>query len=156
MLLGGLLTDLLSWRWGLFINVPIGIAMIALAPRYLPDTEPRHGHFDLAGAATSVAGMTAIVYGFIRAASEGWGDRVTVAAFAAGAVLLAAFVVIERRAEQPITPLRLFSDRTRDGAYAARMLTVAGMFSMFFFLTQFLQGVRGYSPLRGGPRVPAR
>ena len=150
VLLGGLLTDLLSWRWGLFINVPIGIALIALAPRYLPDTEPRHGHFDLPGAATSVAGVTAVVYGFIRAASEGWGDPVSIFAFAAGAALLALFVAVERRAEQPITPLRLFADRTRAGAYAARLLTVAGMFSMFFFLTQFLQGVRGDSPLEAG------
>jgi EmrB/QacA subfamily drug resistance transporter len=150
VLLGGLLTDLLSWRWGLFINVPIGIALVALSPRYLPDTEPRHGHFDLAGAATSVSGMTAIVYGFIRAASDGWGDRITVTAFAAGLLLLATFVRIELRAEQPVTPLRLFASRTRSGAYVARMLMVGGMFSMFFFLTQFLQGVRGYSPLEAG------
>ena len=156
MLLGGLLTDLFSWRWGLFINVPIGIAIVALAPRHLPDTEPRHGHFDLAGAATSVAGMTAIVYGFVRAASDGLGrPRHRRRRSRAGLMLLAAFVTVERRAEQPITPLRLFSSATRNGAYAARMLTVAGMFSMFFFLTQYLQGVRGYSPLRGRPRVPA-
>ena len=150
VLLGGLLTDLLSWRWGLFINVPIGAAMIALAPVHLPDTEPRHGHFDLAGAATSVIGMSAAVYGFIRAATAGWGDPVTVGAFVAAIALLAAFLRVERRAEQPITPLRLFSDRTRSGAYAARMLTVGGMFSMFFFLTQYLQGVRGESPLEAG------
>jgi EmrB/QacA subfamily drug resistance transporter len=150
VLLGGLLTDLLSWRWGLFINVPIGIVLVALSPRYLPDTEPRHGHFDLAGAAACVSGMTAIVYGFIRAASDGWGDGVTVLSFAAGVLLLAAFVSVELRAEQPITPLRLFASRTRSGAYAARILAVGGMFSMFFFLTQFLQGVRGYSPLEAG------
>jgi EmrB/QacA subfamily drug resistance transporter len=150
VLLGGLLTDLLSWRWGMFINLPIGITVIALAPRYLPRTQPRHGHFDLAGAATSVSGMTAVVYGFIRAASAGWGDSVTVLAFVSGLLLLAAFVTIERRAEQPITPLRLFNNRTRSGAYVARMLTVGGMFSMFFFLTQYLQGVRGYSPLQAG------
>jgi EmrB/QacA subfamily drug resistance transporter len=150
LLLGGLLTDLLSWRYGLFINVPIGLAVIALAPRFLPDTEPRHGHFDLAGAGSSVAGMTAVVYGFIRAATDGWGDPGTVLAFAGGLLLLAAFLVIERRAEQPITPLRLFSSRTRVGAYVARMLAVAGMFSLFFFLTQYLQEVRGYSPLQAG------
>jgi EmrB/QacA subfamily drug resistance transporter len=150
VLLGGLLTDLLSWRWGLFINVPIGLVMVALAPVHLPDTEPQKGDFDLPGAATSVAGMTAAVYGFIRAATEGWGDTVTVGAFAAALVLLAAFVRIERRAQQPITPLHLFADRTRSGAYAARMLTVGGMFSMFFFLTQYLQGVRGESPLQAG------
>jgi EmrB/QacA subfamily drug resistance transporter len=150
VLLGGLLTDLLSWRWGLFINVPIGIVVIALAPIHLPDTEPRRGHLDLAGAATSVLGMGSLVYGFIRAATAGWGNAVTIGAFAAGAVLLVSFLSIERRAQQPITPLRLFADRTRSGAYAARMLTVAGMFSMFFFLTQYLQGVRGESPLQAG------
>jgi len=150
VLLGGLLTDLLSWRWGLFINVPIGAAMVALAPVHLPDTEPRHGHFDLAGAATSVFGMSAAVYGFIRAATDGWGDAVTVGAFVSAVVLLGAFLQVERTAEQPITPLRLFADRTRSGAYVARMLAVGGMFSMFFFLTQYLQGVRGESPLEAG------
>jgi EmrB/QacA subfamily drug resistance transporter len=150
VLLGGLLTDLLSWRWGLFINVPIGLVLVALSPRYLPDTEPRHGHFDLTGAAACVTGMTAIVYGFIRAADAGWGDALTLASFAAGLGLLAAFVGIERRAEQPVTPLRLFASRMRSGAYVARILAVGGMYSMFFFLTQFLQGVRGYSPLEAG------
>ena len=150
VLLGGLLTDLASWRWGLFINVPIGIVVVALAPAYLPDTEPQRGHLDLAGAATSVLGMSSVVYGFISASTEGWGDPVTVAAFVGGLALVGAFLSIERRAAQPITPLRLFADRTRAGAYAARMLTVAGMFSMFFFLTQYLQGVRGESPLEAG------
>src|SRR5690349_17338437 len=94
VLLGGLLTDLLSWRWGLFINVPIGAAMVALAPIHLPDTEPRHGHFDLAGAATSVFGMSAAVYGFIRAATSGWGDPVTLGAFVSAVVLLGAFLQV--------------------------------------------------------------
>src|SRR3954462_7599599 len=84
VLLGGLLTDLLSWRLGLVIYVPIGILLVALSPRYLPDTEPRHGHFDLAGAAACVSGMSAIVYGFIRAADSGGGDSLTITAFAAG------------------------------------------------------------------------
>ena len=150
VLLGGLLTDLLSWRYSLFINVPVGIALVTLAPRHLPGTTPRSGHFDIAGALTSVAGMTAIVFGFIHAASDGWTDRLTVASFASGAVLMAAFLLTERRAEQPITPLRLFASRTRSGAYVARMLAVGGMFSMFFFLTQYLQGVRGFSPLLAG------
>lgn len=150
VLVGGLLTDLLSWRWGLFINVPIGTALVALSPRFLPDTEPRDGHFDLPGAVACVSGMTAIVFGFIRAASDGWGDAVTVMAFAAGLLLLATFVAIERRAEQPVTPLRLFASRLRSGAYVARLLAVGGMYAMFFFLTQYFQGVRGYSPLEAG------
>ena len=94
--------------------------------------------------------MTALVYGFVRAASDGWSDRGTLASFAAGALLLAAFVLTELRAEQPITPLRLFASRQRSGAYAARVLVAGGMFSTFFFLTQYLQGVRGYSALQAG------
>jgi EmrB/QacA subfamily drug resistance transporter len=150
LVLGGMLTDWISWRWGLFVNVPVGLAIILLAPRYLPETERRLGRFDLAGALTSTFGMTALVYGFVRAASDGWGDRFTLASFAAGAFLLAAFVVTERRAEQPITPLHLFASRQRTGAYIARVLVTGGMFSSFFFMTQYLQDVDGYSALQAG------
>ncbi len=150
LVLGGMLTDWVSWRWGLFVNVPVGVVLVWLAPRVLPETERRPGHFDLAGAATSTAGMTAVVYGFVRAAEDGFGDAGTLAAFVAGLVLLTAFAGVERRAAQPITPLRLFADRRRVGAYVARMLCVGGMFSMFFFLSQELQGVRGLSPLQTG------
>jgi EmrB/QacA subfamily drug resistance transporter len=150
LVLGGMLTDWISWRWGLFINVPVGLVMLYAAPRVLPETERRPGRFDLTGALTSTLGMSAVVYGFVRAASDGWGDRVTVASFVAGALLLVAFVVNEVRAEQPITPLRLFASRERVGAYGARMLVVGAIFSMFFFLTQYLQGVLGYNPLKAG------
>jgi EmrB/QacA subfamily drug resistance transporter len=150
LVLGGMLTDWVSWRWGLFINVPIGLFMMYAAPRVLPETVKRPGRFDLTGALTSTFGMSAVVYGFVRAASAGWGDTVTVASFAAGAVLLVAFVANEMRAEQPITPLRLFASRERSGAYVARILVIGAMFSMFFFLTQYLQGVAGYSPLKAG------
>jgi len=150
LVLGGMLTTWINWRWGLFINVPIGIVLICLAPRYLPETERRPGRFDLTGAATSTLGMTTLVYGFVRAASYGWGDPVTVASFVAGGVLLAAFVFTEMRAEQPITPLHLFISRERSGSYIARMMVVSGMFAMFFFMTQYFQGVMGYSPLVSG------
>jgi EmrB/QacA subfamily drug resistance transporter len=150
LVLGGILTSWLSWRWGLFINVPIGIAVILAAPRYLPETERRPGHFDLAGAATSTLGMTALVYGIVRSASAGWTDPITVASIVAGLGLLAMFIANERRAEQPITPLRLFASRVRSGALVARLLFVGAMFGMFFFLTQFLQGVRGFSPIEAG------
>jgi EmrB/QacA subfamily drug resistance transporter len=150
LVLGGLLTTWLSWRAGLFINVPIGIVLILAAPRYLPETERRSGRFDFAGAASSTLGMSAVVFGIVRAGTAGWSDRLTIASLTAGAVLLALFVANERRAEQPITPLRLFASRERAGAYAARILFVGAMFGMFFFLTQFLQGVDGYSPLRAG------
>ena len=150
LVLGGVLTEWVSWRSGLFINVPIGIALICLAPRHLPETEREPGRFDLAGAASSTLGMSAVVYGFVRAASEGWGDRLTIASFVAGVGLLAAFVLTEMRAEQPITPLRLFASRERSGAYAARILVVSGMYAMFFFLTQYFQGVSGFGPLEAG------
>ncbi|HEX4734227.1 MAG TPA: MFS transporter [Thermoleophilaceae bacterium] len=150
LVLGGLLTDVISWRAGLFINVPVGITLMLLAPRYLAENEPQPGHFDVMGAITSTLGMTAIVYGFVRAASDGWGDAITLASFSSGLALLAGFVVTERRAVHPITPLRLFASRERSAAYAARMLVVGGMFSMFFFLSQYLQGVRGYTPLATG------
>jgi EmrB/QacA subfamily drug resistance transporter len=150
LVLGGLLTSWLSWRWGLFVNVPVGAALVIAAPRVLQETERRHGHFDLSGAFTSTAGMSAIVYGIVRAGSAGWSDRLTVASLIGGLLLLAAFVVNERRAAQPITPLRLFASRERVGAYVARVLFVGGMFGVFFFITQYLQGVLGFSPIEAG------
>lgn len=150
LVVGGLLTTTLSWRWGLFLNVPIGITIVALAPKYLPDTERHPGRFDLTGAATSTLGMTALVYGFVRAASDGWSQAGTVASFVIGVGLLAAFIVTELRAEQPITPLGLFANRRRAGSYASRLLMVGGMFSFFFFISQYLEGVRNYTPLGVG------
>jgi EmrB/QacA subfamily drug resistance transporter len=150
LLAGGMLTEWVSWRWVLFVNVPIGLAVLAFARTSLPETERRTGRFDLMGALTSTLGMVSIVYAFVRAATFGWGDDATIGAFAIGGLLLAAFVVTERRAAQPITPLRLFADRNRATSYIARLFLVAGMYGMFFFLTQFLQNVLGYSPLRAG------
>jgi EmrB/QacA subfamily drug resistance transporter len=150
LVLGGLLTQWVSWRAGLFINVPVGITLAALAVRYLPESNRIPGHFDVPGAVASTLGMTSLVYGFVRAASDGWTDPITLAAFVTGIVMLALFVLIERRATQPITPLRLFRSRTRVGAYVARVLVVGGMFGMFFFVTQYLQGVRELGALDAG------
>jgi EmrB/QacA subfamily drug resistance transporter len=150
LVLGGVLTSWISWRVGFFINVPIGIAMILAAPRYLPETERRSGRFDLPGALTSTLGMTALVYGIVRSADAGWSDPLTVAVLTAGVLLLASFVLNEGRAAQPIMPLRLFASRERAGAYAARILFLGAMLGFWFFLTQFLQGVYGYSPLEAG------
>ena len=150
LILGGMLTTWISWRWSLFINVPIGVVLVSLAPRYLPETERHTGEFDLGGAATSTLGMSALVYGLVRAAETSWGDSAALASFALAAVMLAAFVAIEKRARQPITPLRLFASRERVGAYATRLLMVGAMFGMFFYLTQFLQGAEGYSALKAG------
>ena len=150
LVLGGLITQWLSWRWVLFINVPIGALVLAATPVFVTETPRQPGRFDLTGAVTSTAGVSALVYGFIRAAGSGWGDGLAWLSFAAAVVLLAAFLVTERRAAQPITPLRLFADAGRSGSFAARLLLVAGMLGMFYFLTQFLQDVLGFSPLRAG------
>ncbi len=150
LVLGGVITEWVSWRWVLFINVPIGVLVALAAPLFLPETSRQPGHFDVSGAVTSTAGMASLVYGIIRASANGWGDRVALAAFAAAAVLLAGFLYRESRARQPITPLRLFADRRRAGSYLTRLLLVAGMFGMFFFLTQFIQDILGFSPLRAG------
>jgi EmrB/QacA subfamily drug resistance transporter len=150
LVLGGVITEWFSWRWVLFINVPIGIAVLLIGPMFIAESPRQPGRLDLAGALTSTGGMSALVYGFIRASSDGWGDRVTLAAFGAAVALLAAFVLIESRTAQPITPLRLFRDRSRSASYIVRLLLVAGMFGMFFFLTQFVQEVLGLSPLLAG------
>jgi EmrB/QacA subfamily drug resistance transporter len=150
LVLGGLITEWASWRWIFFINVPIGLAALAVGPRFLAESERHPGRFDLTGAITATAGMSALVYAFIRAAADGWSDRVTLLAFMAAAALLAMFVVTEARSAYPITPLRLFADRSRTGSYAVRLLLVGGMFGMFFFLTQYVQRVLGFSPLEAG------
>jgi EmrB/QacA subfamily drug resistance transporter len=150
LVLGGVITEWVSWRWVLFVNVPIGIAVALAAPRFVPESERQPGRFDFAGAVTSTGGMTLLVYGFIRAASDGWGNRMALGAFAAALVLLVTFVVNESRVGQPITPLALFTDRGRTGSYVSRLLIVAGMFGMFFFLTQFVQDVLRFSPLLAG------
>ncbi|MGW0191755.1 MFS transporter [Streptomyces sp. NPDC003362] len=147
---GGLLTDWLSWRWVLFINVPIGVALLALAPAFIRETDRSPGRFDLSGALMSTVGMTALVYGFIRAAEDGWGDPLTLGAFALAVVLLAAFVFIENNARQPIMPLRLLTDRNRVTGYLALLFVMAAGNSMFFFLTQFLQEVSDFSPIQAG------
>ncbi|MEU3078767.1 MFS transporter [Streptomyces laurentii] len=147
---GGLLTDWLSWRWVLFVNVPIGIALLIAAPVFLHETTRKPARFDLGGALTSTAGMSALVYGFIRAAESGWADPLTLTSFALAAVLLAVFVVVESRAEQPITPLRLLADRNRATGYLALLFVMAAGNAMFFFLTQFLQEVLGFTPIQAG------
>ena len=104
LILGGLLVQWVSWRWVLFVNVPIGIVVIALARRLLVETPSRNGHFDVRGALTSTVGVTSLAYGFVRAATSGWGDVTTMVAFVVGIALLTSFVLLERRATEPITP----------------------------------------------------
>jgi EmrB/QacA subfamily drug resistance transporter len=150
LIAGGMLTEWASWRWVLFVNVPIGMAVYAIGRLVLPETARHSGRFDLAGAFTSTFGMGALVFGLVHAATDGWSDSITLMSFVAGVLLLAAFLAVELRAEEPITPLRLLANASRSGANVARGLLFAGMFGMFFFLTQFLQDVLGYSPLQTG------
>ncbi len=150
LLVGGALTSWLSWRWVLFINVPVGAAIVLAAPRLIEESARVPGRFDLPGALGSTAGMTALVYGFIRAGAQGWGDGVAVLAFVAAAVLLAAFVAIEQRAEQPLVPLRLFERRVTASAYVTMLLVPAVLLGMYFFVAQFLQIVLGYSAIETG------
>jgi EmrB/QacA subfamily drug resistance transporter len=150
LLAGGLLVQLASWRWVFFVNVPIGLGVLAIGRLVLDETERERGRFDATGALTSTLGVGALVYGLVEAASVGWSSATTLGAFAVGVVLLTVFVLAEQRAAQPILPLRLLADPTRTGANVARGLLYAGGYGMFFFLTQFLQDVRGYSPLETG------
>jgi len=147
---GGLLTELVSWRWVMFVNVPIGLAVLLLGRETIAETEPRHGRFDLLGALTSTLGVAGLVLGFVQAGTDGWSNPVTVGAFAVGLVLLGIFVHTEARAEEPILPLRLFAHATRTTANVSRGLVYAGMYGMFFYMSQFFQDVQGYSPLRAG------
>lgn len=150
IIVGGVFTEYLSWRWGLLVNVPIGILILALSPRFLPETERRPGRVDVLGALTVTVGMSALVYGLVEAAEIGWASPRTQLPLAAAVVLLVAFVLVEQRAAQPIIPIRLFRSVQRSGAYVGRILIVGAMFSTFYFLSQYLQNVLGLSPLATG------
>ncbi|MER6460928.1 MFS transporter [Streptomyces sp. NPDC001228] len=150
LLAGGMLTDWLDWRWVFFVNVPIGLLIVALTPQYINESQRHPGRFDIAGALTSTLGMVSLVYGFIRAAEDGWRDSLTLGSFGVAVVLLLAFVSIEARAKEPITPLRMFADRNRSGTYVIMLSLAAAMFGMFFYIVLFVQNVLGYSPIRAG------
>lgn len=150
LLVGGVLTEWLSWRWVLFINVPVGAVVAVLAWRLLREPERHSGRLDLPGAVTATAGVGSLVYAFIHAATEGWSDTTTVIALVAGLVLVAGFLAIEARTDQPLLPLRLFADRNRAAAYANFFFGPMAMMSMFYFLTQYLQVVHGMGALGAG------
>jgi len=150
VLLGGVLTDTLSWRWVLFVNVPIGLALVLGAPRAFEETETRAGRLDLPGAVLATSGMSLVVFGLIHAASTSWSDGLTMATLAAGVVLLVAFILTEARSPHALLPLRLFRNRNRATAYGMMLALATAMFSMFYFLTLFFQEVLGFSPLRAG------
>ena len=152
VLLGGLLTSYLSWSWTFFVNVPVGIAAIALTPVLLRDSraEGAHRHFDFAGAASITGGLMLLVYAMTRATTDGWGSATTLSLLAASAALVAAFVAIELRSPSPLLPLRIFRLRNLTAANAAMAIVGGVVFSEFFLLTLYLQNVLGYSAVQAG------
>jgi EmrB/QacA subfamily drug resistance transporter len=155
LIAGGLLTTYLSWRWVLFVNVPIGVIVALIAPRALAESPRRRGRFDLPGAMTATVGLAALVYGLTSAATTSngvshWGDTKVLASLGAAVVLLASFIVIEMRSSHALMPLRIFNNRNRSGAYLIMLCVGMAMFGMFFFLTIFVQSVWGYSALKSG------
>lgn len=149
LILGGALTEL-SWRWTFFINVPIGLLALVLAPRVLGESKPQHGRFDLPGALTATGGLVSLVYGLTHAASKSWGDPVTLGAIALGVVLLAVFLAVESKSTHALMPMRILAHRNRGVTYLAMLSVGASMFAMFYFLSLYVQNVLGYSSLQAG------
>ncbi len=155
LLLGGILTTYVSWRWVFFVNVPIGIVVAAAAPQVLAESPRRPGRIDVIGAVTGTAGVALLVYGLSKAATgqdgiSHWGDVPVVLSLAAAVVLLVSFVLIERRSSHPLLPMRVLADRNRSGAYLIMLCIGTAMFGLFFFLTLFVQTVLGYSAVQSG------
>jgi len=151
LLLGGVLTEYLSWRWCLYVNVILAVVAVTAAVRLLrrdrPNTDVR---LDIPGTVLVVAGLVGVVYGLSEAETKGWGAPLTIGLLIGGAVLLVAFVLVERRVTHPLLPLRIVLDRFRGGAYLSIGLSAVGMFAIFLFLTYFLEEVLRYSPVTTG------
>ncbi|WLQ34417.1 MFS transporter [Streptomyces castrisilvae] len=152
LILGGLLTQTLNWRWTFFVNIPF--AIVAAAGAYFVIREPagsrNRSSLDIPGVVLSALGLVSLVYGFTRAESAGWSDGLTIGTFVAAGVLLLAFVLTESRVKSPLLPLRVVMDRNRGGVYLSLGLAVIAMFGLFLFLTYYLQVVKGYSPIKTG------
>jgi EmrB/QacA subfamily drug resistance transporter len=151
LLLGGFLTEYLSWRWTLYVNVILAVFAVAGAVRLLA-RQPRDPdvHIDWPGTVLVGAGLVAVVYGFSEAETKSWGAPETIVLLVAGVVLLAAFVLVERRVQHPLLPLRIILNRFRGGAYLAIGLSAIGVFGIFLFLTYYLQLTLAYSPVKSG------
>lgn len=151
LVLGGVLTEYANWRWCLLVNIPIAAVALFAAIPLVPESRA-HGNtrYDIPGAVVVTAGLVSLVYGFTKAAEDGWDAAATIGFIAAGLVLLAAFVVIELRSSHPLLPLRILLDRNRGGAYIASTLIGAGLFGAFLFLTFYFQVVLRYTPVKAG------
>jgi EmrB/QacA subfamily drug resistance transporter len=152
LLMGGVLTDIASWRWVFFVNLPVGIITVALALRYVAESrvEVEHRSFDLAGAVTVTSGLIVLVYGIVKAQTYGWGSGKTIGLLAAAFVLLSVFLVIEARSKAPLMRLSIFRVRALAVGDSVLLLVASGMFGMFFFASLYVQEILGYSPLRAG------
>lgn len=153
VLLGGILTQYLDWRWNFFVNVPIGALVIFASARLLPHhigEEDRKIKLDITGAITATLGLMSLVYGLSKAPSEGWGSATVIGFLAASAALLVAFFINERRVPQPLMPLSIFKIRNVMGGNIAALIIASTLFSQFFFLSLYVQGTLGYSPVKAG------
>jgi EmrB/QacA subfamily drug resistance transporter len=152
LVLGGLLTQLLSWPWIFFVNVPVGIVTFVLALRLIPESRDEHAHrsFDVAGAVSVTGGLMSLVYAIVKAETAGWGSATTIGFFTLSAILLASFVLIELRSKAPLVRLSIFRVRSLLTANVVMLLVASGVFAMFFFNTLYIQRVLGYGPLEAG------
>lgn len=149
LLLGGVLTGTLGWRWIFFINLPIGL-FVLIGSRILVDAERHKGRLDIAGTITGTAGIASLIYAITRGGEHGWTDGLTLGLFAAAAVLLPLFILIQARSAQPLLPLRLFKDRNRSGSYLGMLFIAFGPMGTFYLVTLYMQHILGYSPIRTG------
>jgi EmrB/QacA subfamily drug resistance transporter len=152
LILGGVLTQYLSWPWVFFVNVPIGVAGFLLSLRLVPESKDEHAErsFDVAGAVTATGGLMALVYAIVKAETAGWTSASTIGFFALSVALLTAFVLIELRSSAPLVRLSIFRVRSLTTANVVMFLVASGMFAMFFFNTLYIQRVLGYGPLKAG------
>jgi EmrB/QacA subfamily drug resistance transporter len=151
VLFGGILTDLLSWEWIFFVNVPVGLTALALTPVLLSESDDRHGQgFDALGAVLVTAGLSTLVLGITQGREWGWGSPETIAVFAVSAALLVGFVVWELRVRDPLVPFSIFRLQTLTAANVVMFILGTAMFAMFLMLTLYMQQVLGYSPLETG------
>src|SRR5437763_1314408 len=152
VLLGGILTDGLGWEWVLWVNVPVALIALAFTPGLIPESrsESASRHFDAAGAVSITAGLSVLAYALLDASSAGWGSTKIVSLLAISVVLIGAFVVTELRSRAPLVPFRIFRIRTLTGANVVGILLGASLFSMFFFISLYMQQVLGYSPIHAG------
>jgi EmrB/QacA subfamily drug resistance transporter len=150
LLLGGALTEWMGWRWIFFVNVPIALVVLFLTRRALNESASGKGDLDVPGTVTATAGMVSLIYGLSNTSTQGWTAPLTLAPIAAAVILLAAFAIIESRTSRPLIPLRILASRNRAGTYLMMLCVATSAFCMLFFLSQYMQNVLGWSPVKTG------